>query len=147
MTWPWLLALDLDGTTLRADGSISDPVAITLPTVNGALPLVGKAVFSADGTTVYSAVNGQNTVVAINASTGAVTQTWNVGNAPRDLLLVGSKLYVSDEGGRTATSGDTTLNSYGTQVPASDHTGSSTTGAVSVIDFFQGGATIQLMNR
>ena len=69
------------------------------------------------------------------------TQTWNVGNAPRDLLLVGSKLYVSDEGGRTATSGDTTLNSYGTQVPASHLTGSSTTGAVSVIDLSHPSAT------
>ena len=88
---------------VAADGSVGSPVTITLPTVNSELPLVGKAVFSADGSTVYGAVNGQNTVVAMNASTGAVTQTWNVGNAPRDLLLVGSKLYVSDEGGRTAT--------------------------------------------
>ena len=119
---------------VAADGSVSSPVTITLPTVNSELPLVGKAVFSADGSTVYAAVNGQNTVVAMNASTGAVTQTWNVGNAPRDLLFVGSKLYVSDEGGRTAAPGDSTLNSYGTQVPASHLTGSSTTGAVSVID-------------
>ena len=126
---------------VAADGSVSSPVTITLPTVGTELPLVGKAVFSADGSTVYAAVNGQNTVVAMNAATGAVTQTWNVGNAPRDLLLVGSKLYVSDEGGRTATAGDTTLNSYGTQVPASDLTGSSTTGAVSVIDLSNPSAT------
>jgi YVTN family beta-propeller protein len=126
---------------VAADGSVSSPVTITLPTVGTELPLVGKAVFSADGSTVYAAVNGQNTVVAMNAATGAVTQTWNVGNAPRDLLLVGSKLYVSDEGGRTATAGDTTLNSYGTPVPASDLTGSSTTGAVSVIDLSKPSAT------
>jgi len=50
-------------------------------------------VFSPDGSTVYSAVNGQNTVVAINAATGAIEQTWAVGNAPRDLALVGGKLY------------------------------------------------------
>jgi len=126
---------------VAADGSVSNPVTITLPAVGTELPLPGKAVFSADGSTVYAAVNGQNTVVAINGSTGAVTQTWNVGNAPRDLLLVGSKLYVSDEGGRTATAGDSTLNSYGTQVPASHLTGSSTTGAVSVIDLSNPSAT------
>jgi YVTN family beta-propeller protein len=126
---------------VAADGSVSNPVTITLPTVNSELPLVGKAVFSADGSTVYAAVNGQNTVVALNASTGAVTQTWNVGNAPRDLLLAGSKLYVSDEGGRTATAADNTLNSYGTQVPASHLTGSTTTGAVSVIDLSNPSAT------
>jgi YVTN family beta-propeller protein len=126
---------------VAADGSVSNPVAITLPTVGTELPLVGKAVFSADGSTVYAAVNGQNTVAAINAATGVVQQTWNVGNAPRGLLLVGSKLYVSDEGGRTATSGDTTLNSYGTQVPASQFTGSVTTGSVSVIDLSNPSAT------
>jgi YVTN family beta-propeller protein len=83
---------------------------------------------------VYSAVNGQNRVVAINAATGAIEQSWKVGNAPRDLVLAGSKLYVSNEGGRPAQAGDSTLNSYGTQVPASSFTGATTTGTVSVID-------------
>jgi YVTN family beta-propeller protein len=108
--------------------------------------LVGQAVFSADGKTVYAAVNGQNTVVSIDASTGAIEQTWNVGNAPRDMVLVGGKLYVSDEGGRAATSGDTTLNSYGTQVPASSSTGATTTGTVSVIDTANPAATPQSIN-
>ena len=48
--------------------------------------------------------------------------------------MVGSKLYVSNEGGRAARSGDLTINSYGTQVPANPVTGASTTGTVSVID-------------
>jgi YVTN family beta-propeller protein len=48
--------------------------------------------------------------------------------------MVGSKLYVSNEGGRPAQPGDTTLNSYGTQVPANPSTGATTTGTVSVID-------------
>ncbi len=120
--------------TVNPDGSLSNPVQISIPAQGGKQALVGKAVFSPDGSTVYSAVNGQNTVVAINAATGAIEQTWNVGNAPRDLVLAGSKLYVSNEGGRPAKSGDTTINSYGTQVPASDFTGATTTGTVSVID-------------
>jgi YVTN family beta-propeller protein len=120
--------------TVAADGSVSNPVKISIPTVGTKEALVGQAVFSADGKTVYAAVNGQNTVVAIDASTGAIEQTWNVGNAPRDMVLVGGKLYVTDEGGRTAQPGDTTLNSYGTQVPANSFTGATTTGAVSVID-------------
>jgi len=120
--------------TVAADGSVSSPVKVSIPTVGSKEALVGAAVFSPDGKTVYSAVNGQNTVVAINASTGAIEQTWNVGNAPRDMVLAGSKLFVTDEGGRTAQAGDTTINSYGTQVPASDQTGATTTGAVSVID-------------
>jgi YVTN family beta-propeller protein len=120
--------------TVNPDGSLSNPVQISIPAQGGKQALVGKAVFSPDGSTVYSAVNGQNTAVAINAATGAIEQTWNVGNAPRDLVLAGSKLYVSNEGGRPAKSGDTTINSYGTQVPASDFTGATTTGTVSVID-------------
>jgi YVTN family beta-propeller protein len=120
--------------TVNPDGSLANPVQISIPAQGAKQALVGKAVFSPDGSTVYSAVNGQNTVVAINAATGAIEQTWNVGNAPRDLVLAGSKLYVSNEGGRPARPGETTINSYGTQVPASDFTGATTTGTVSVID-------------
>jgi len=125
--------------TVNADGSLSNPQFVSIPVVNGAHALVGNAAFSADGSTVYSAVNGQNRVVAINVATGSITQDWNVGNAPRDLVLVGGKLYVSNEGGRTARPGDTTMNSYGTQVPANPKTGASTTGTVSVIDTAKGG--------
>jgi YVTN family beta-propeller protein len=120
--------------TVNPDGTLSNPTSISIPAQNGEAPLVGAAVFSPDGSTVYSAVNGQNHVVAINAATGAIEQSWNVGNAPRDMVLVGSKLYVSNEGGRPAQAGDTTINSYGTQVPASALTGATTTGTVSVID-------------
>jgi YVTN family beta-propeller protein len=57
-----------------------------------------------------------------------------VGNAPRDLVKVGNRLYVSNEGGRTARPGDTTINSYNTPVPADPVTAATTTGTVSVID-------------
>ncbi|MEV5537028.1 phosphoesterase [Saccharopolyspora shandongensis] len=127
--------------TVNADGSLANPTFVSIPAVSGKRALVGEAVFSADGSTVYSAVNGQNRVVAIDAATGAVTQSWNVGNAPRDLNLVGGKLYVSNEGGRPALPGETTMNSYGTQVPANGDTGASTTGTVSVIDVANPAAT------
>ncbi|MBO0784984.1 MAG: phosphoesterase [Actinobacteria bacterium] len=120
--------------TVNPDGSLSSPVQVAIPAQGSKQALSGQAVFSPDGSTVYSAVNGQNRVVAINAATGAIEQSWNVGNAPRDLALVGGKLYVSNEGGRPAQPGDTTINSYGTQVPANPDTGATTTGTVSVID-------------
>jgi len=119
---------------VNPDGTLGTPTAVSIPAVNGHSALVGQTKYSPDGSTLYAAINGQNTVVAINAATGAIEQTWNVGNAPRDLVLVGSKLYVSNEGGRPAKSGDTTLNSDGTQVPANGYLGTSTTGTVSVID-------------
>ncbi|MEU2281470.1 bifunctional YncE family protein/alkaline phosphatase family protein [Streptomyces sp. NPDC013178] len=120
--------------TVNADGTLANPTAVSIPADGSKHALVGAAVFSADGSTVYSAVNGQNKVVAIDAATGTVKQTWAVGNAPRGIALVGDKLYVSNEGGRPAKAGDTTMNSYGTQVPANPDTGAATTGTVSVIN-------------
>ncbi|MFE1839363.1 bifunctional YncE family protein/alkaline phosphatase family protein [Streptomyces sviceus] len=120
--------------TVTADGTLADPVAVPIPTVGSQQALVGAAVFSPDGSTVYAAVNGQNKVVALDAATGTVRQSWAVGNAPRGLALVGGKLYVSNEGGRPARAGETTMNSYGAQVPADPDTGAATTGTVSVID-------------
>ncbi|WOX10276.1 alkaline phosphatase family protein [Streptomyces sp. N50] len=120
--------------TVAADGTLSAPTAVPIAADGTKQALVGAAVFSADGSTVYSAVNGQNKVVAIDAATGTVKQTWAVGDAPRGIALVGGTLYVSNEGGRPAKPGDTTINSYGTDVVANPKTGASTTGTVSVID-------------
>ncbi|WP_328323082.1 MULTISPECIES: bifunctional YncE family protein/alkaline phosphatase family protein [unclassified Streptomyces] len=120
--------------TVNTDGTLSDPVTVSIPAEGPKHALAAAAVFSADGSTVYGAVNGQNRVVAIDAATGAVKQSWSVGNAPRGMAEAGGKLYVSNEGGRPAKPGDTTINSYGTQVPANPRTGASTTGTVSVID-------------
>ncbi|MFG2260910.1 bifunctional YncE family protein/alkaline phosphatase family protein [Streptomyces mirabilis] len=120
--------------TVNPDGTLSSPTTISIPADGSKHALVGAAVFSADGSTVYGAVNGQNRVAAIDAATGTIKQSWAVGNAPRGIAMVGNKLYVSNEGGRTAKAGDTTINSYGTQVPANPQTGATTTGTVSVID-------------
>ncbi|MFJ2888561.1 bifunctional YncE family protein/alkaline phosphatase family protein [Streptomyces sp. NPDC087305] len=120
--------------TVAADGTLSAPTTVPIAADGAKQALVGAAVFSADGSTVYSAVNGQNKVVAIDTATGTVKQSWAVGNAPRGIALVGGTLYVSDEGGRPAKAGDTTINSYGTDVVADPKTGASTTGTVSVID-------------
>ncbi|MFF4210147.1 alkaline phosphatase family protein [Streptomyces sp. NPDC001796] len=128
--------------TVNADGTLSNPTTVSIPADGSKHALVGAAVFSADGSTVYSAVNGQNKVVAIDAATGTIKQSWAVGNAPRGIALVGNKLYVSNEGGRPAKAGDTTINSYGTQVPANPDTGASTTGTVSVINLANPSAAV-----
>jgi len=119
---------------VNKDGTLGTPVTVTLPTVSGHQPLTGEIAYSPDKATLYAAVNGQNTVVALDPNTGAVQHTWNVGIAPRELQFVGKKLYVSDEGGRQARPGETTMDSYGSAVPANGYYGTSTTGAVSVID-------------
>jgi hypothetical protein len=120
--------------TVNPDGTLAYPTSVPIPADGPRHALVGEAVFSPDGSSVYSAVNGQNRVVAIDAATGTLRQSWAVGNAPRDLVEVGTKLYVSNEGGRPAKPGDTTINSYNTQVPADPVTAATTAGTVSVID-------------
>jgi YVTN family beta-propeller protein len=120
--------------TVNPDGSLATPTRITLPAVGGANVLTSGLVFSADGSTLYAGLNGQNAVVALDPATGAVEQTWDVGIAPRGLALVGSTLYVANEGGRRATAGEATQDSYGTAVPADAVRGTSTSGTVSVID-------------
>ncbi len=119
---------------VNGDGTLGTPTSIPIPTVNGHAALVGQTRYSPDGATLYAAINGQNTVMALDPGTGAIERTWNVGVAPRELAFVGKKLYVSNEGGRQAHGGETTMGSYGTQVPANGYLGTSTTGTVSVID-------------
>jgi YVTN family beta-propeller protein len=119
---------------VNADGTLGTPTTFSIPVTNGQSALVGQTKYSPDGSTLYAAINGQNTVVALDPNTGAIERTWNVGIAPRELSFAGGKLYVSNEGGRQAQAGDTTLGSYGTQVPADGYLGTSTTGAVSVIN-------------
>ncbi len=131
----WLSEQDgLTRFAVNADGTLGTATSVPLAQVDGLSALPGKPVYSADGSTLYVPVNGQNTVEALNPASGAVEQTWNVGIAPREIVRVGTKLYVSDEGGRKAVPGEPTINSYGTQVPANTYLGTSTTGAVSVIN-------------
>ncbi|MGW0227943.1 bifunctional YncE family protein/alkaline phosphatase family protein [Actinopolymorpha singaporensis] len=129
---------------VAADGTLSAPTKITIPTAANPSrqALTAGLTFSPDGTTLYAAVNGQNTVVAIDPAAGTITHTWNVGIAPRQLKFVGTKLYVSDEGGRRARAGETTIPSYGTDVPADAYLGNSTNGLLSVIDTADAGAAV-----
>ncbi|MFB7327830.1 MULTISPECIES: bifunctional YncE family protein/alkaline phosphatase family protein [unclassified Streptomyces] len=130
----WMPKLDgFARFSVNADGTVGAPVVIPIPVSGSQHALPAQAIFSPNGDTIYAAVNGQNRVIAMNPATGAIQRSWDVGVAPRDMVLVGNRLYVSNEGGRRAQSGDTTLNSYGTQVPADHFTGATTTGTVSVI--------------
>jgi YVTN family beta-propeller protein len=119
---------------VNADGTLGTPTTFTIPKVNGRSALAGQIEYSPDGFTVYAAINGQNTVVAMDPNSGSIKQTWKVGIAPRELAFVGDTLYVTNEGGRQARPGETTMDSYRSAVPANGYYGTSTTGSVSVID-------------
>ncbi|MCU1679629.1 MAG: beta-propeller repeat-containing protein [Amycolatopsis sp.] len=129
--------------TVNPDGTVANPTFVSIPADGPKHGLPAQALFSADGKNVYAAVNGQNRVIAINAATGDIQQSWTVGNAPRDMVRVGTRIYVSNEGGRAPRPGETTINSYNTQVPADPVTGATTTGTVSVIDLANPAAAVK----
>jgi YVTN family beta-propeller protein len=126
---------------VNSDGTLGAGTKIAIPDVDGKQALTGEMTFSSDGT-LYVAVNGQNTVDAIDPAAGTITRTWNVGVAPREVRFVGGKLYVSNEGGRPAKAGETTMDSYGTAVAADGYKGTSTSGTLSVIDPTSSGSDV-----
>ncbi len=130
----------------NADGSLGTGTKISIPTAGGKQALTAGMAFSPDGSTLYAAVNGQNTVVAIDPAAGTIKGTFNTGIAPRQLKFVGTKLYISNEGGRQAVAGEATMNSYGTEVPADTKLGTSTTGTLSVIDTANASAPASSIN-
>lgn len=119
---------------VNADGTVGAPTFLALEKQDGKSALPTGVAFSADGSVAYVALNGQNQVAKLDATNGEVLARYDVGNAPRQVRLVGNKLYVSNEAGRPAAAGDPTLNSYGTQVVADQTTGATLTGTVSVVD-------------
>ena len=109
----------------------SDPTGAWLPS--------GMAL-SPDGSTLYVALNGNNTLGEINTTTDTLTNRIPVGNAPRQVVLAdhGTVAYVSNEGGRPAKRHDFTNLSDGTPIVSNPQTGDGITGTVSVVNLKTG---------
>jgi YVTN family beta-propeller protein len=132
-------AINCNGVTL---GLPSDPVTglcgqfYTGGTANPA----GVAV-SADNKTAYVLLNQNNTLQAVDltnvATNGAAVTKGSavpVGNAPNSVVMNGKYAYVTNEGGRVATSSDFTNSSSGTPIVASRENGGAISGTISVYD-------------
>ena len=63
---------------------------------------------SRDGKKIYVAGNLSNRLIELDAATGKVLRTWDVGVAPFDVVLAGHKIYVSNWGGRRPDAGSVT---------------------------------------
>jgi len=55
---------------------------------------------SPDGKKLYVAGNLSNRLLELDAATGKILRTWDVGVAPFEVMLAGHKIYVSNWGGR-----------------------------------------------
>ena len=92
---------------------------------------------SADGKKIYVALNLSNRLIEMDAATGKVLRTWNVGVTPFDVVLAGHKIYVSNWGGRRPDSGSGTGPAgHGTFVRV-DARSIASEGSVTVIDLAQ----------
>jgi DNA-binding beta-propeller fold protein YncE len=85
------------------DEKVSPLFSIPLPPANKPgrkyeIP-TGIAV-SRDGKKIYVACNVANRLLEIEAATGKILRTWDVGNAPYDVVLCRHKIYVSNWAGR-----------------------------------------------
>ncbi|MBE7188402.1 alkaline phosphatase family protein [Jatrophihabitans endophyticus] len=137
---------DLVHFDMASDGTASDPTVIPMETTVDNLTtgvttepdLPSGMALSKSGGVLYVALNGVNRVAAVDTSSFKITKVYKVGNAPRQIVLVGHHAYVSNEGGRVARPGDTTNNSDGTAVVSSKVTGAATTGTVTELDVSTG---------
>lgn len=91
-----------------------------------------------DGSLGLVALNANNTVGVIDLNKGALVSQIPVDNAPNSIAVKGNFAYVTNEGGRPATSSDFTNLSDGTPIVVDPVDAFATTGTVSVIDLQNG---------
>ncbi|HEY0693806.1 MAG TPA: bifunctional YncE family protein/alkaline phosphatase family protein [Kribbella sp.] len=132
-----LFASAANGAIVRAsvgtDGHLSGARAIALPQKSGN-PYPGGLAVSPDAKSLYIAMNRDNALGVLDLTTERFVQEIPVGNAPHAVVLKNGKAYVTNQGGRPAKSGDTTVDSAGTPIVADRVTGGPATGTVSVVD-------------
>jgi YVTN family beta-propeller protein len=89
--------------TVNRAGHIAGLFSIPLPPVAGLKrteEIPSGIAISPDGKKLYVCGNLSNRLLELDAGTGAVLRTWNVGVAPYDVVLAGGKAFVSNWGGR-----------------------------------------------
>lgn len=100
----------------------------------------GGIAVSQDGRRAYVVLNAANTlgVIDLTAPKASLIAQIPVGNAPNSIVIRANRAYVSNEGGRPATSKDFTNTSDGTPIVVDRKDAYATTGTVSVVDLAAG---------
>ncbi|SDJ26507.1 40-residue YVTN family beta-propeller repeat-containing protein [Frankineae bacterium MT45] len=135
----WLpQTIDLERFAVQANGTVAaGPTSIAMTGTGsgeaGAYLPSGMA-FTPDGKTAYVALNGADKLGVLDTTTNTLVKQIPVGVAPRQVAIVGGRVYVSNEGGRQATKNDVTnLTNTSTPVVANPSTGAVNNGTVSVV--------------
>jgi DNA-binding beta-propeller fold protein YncE len=125
-----------------ADGVVAASHSIPLPQAKApqrAAEIPSGLAVSADGARVYVCGNLSNRLLELDAITGEVLRTFDVGVAPFDVVLVGGKAFVSNWGGRRPGPDDLTGPAgKGTKVRVDPVRFVASEGSVSVVDLESG---------
>ncbi len=125
---------------VQTDGTLALEKLIEVPRTNayfagtGPSSYPGGMALSEDGETLYVALSRNNALGVLDLSRGRWTAQIPVGNAPHAVIVDGKTAYVSNQGGRPAKSGDSVVNSSGTNIVADKTSGFANTGTVSVVN-------------
>src|SRR6185436_4906137 len=131
-----------------ADGKYK--VAFTIPlahtTTKRKEEIPSGLALSPDGNRLYVVLNLSNQLLEIEAQTGRPLRRFDVGVAPYDVVLVGSKAYVSNWGGRRPGKGDLVGPAgRGTKVRVDPLRHIASEGSVSVIDLISGKGSDEIL--
>jgi YVTN family beta-propeller protein len=94
---------DIKVFSVSRNGVVAPQVSLPLPPANAPLrqeEIPAGIAVSPDGKKLYVAGNLSNRLMELDAVTGKVLRTWNVGVAPLEVVRAGHKIYVSNWGGR-----------------------------------------------
>jgi YVTN family beta-propeller protein len=140
----YVVVVDVDKKTGLLSGEkrvvLPEPVADGRPYHNEKSINPGGIALSEDGKRAYVALNAANTlgVIDLTSSPGKLIAQIPVGNVPNSVVVRGKYAYVSNEGGRPATSADFTNYSDGTPIVVDRKDSYTLTGTVSVVDLVAG---------
>jgi YVTN family beta-propeller protein len=120
--------------------NLPEPPADGRPYHNAKSINPGGIAFSGDNKQAYVALNVANTlgVIDLTASPAKLIAQIPVGNVPNSVIVRGKYAYVTNEGGRPATSEDFTNYSDGTPIVVDRKDAFTLTGTVSVVDLTEG---------
>ena len=130
----------IDAYQVASNGTVTYTGSVTLPNPQGNNAIPAGLAISADGKTIYAALNGLNELAVIDVPTLSVTTQIPVGNAPYGVALDASTntVWVTNEGGLVPTGSDPTNSSDGTNILVNPATGAASTGSVSGVDLASG---------
>lgn len=138
----WIYLSDVNGSIkvfrVSENREVQPAYTIPLPPANAPRrkqEIPSGLAFNEDGTKLYICGNLSNQLLEWDVAERKITQKWDVGVAPFDVLVHGDKAYVSNWGGRRPQAGDLTGPAgRGTEVRVDNVRYIANEGTVSIID-------------